>query len=160
MIEKNKEIQKYLEEANQIIKDSQETQIKDLNIYDYLYNIEEAVKELDLDSELINHLIEDYVTQIIKTKDRFSSHINSLRRVQNMGLEPDFEPLRELAHKNLGVARNLRIKDGQKLLEELMKKDDLAYLSICVEVLEACTIRLNPSFAYNAKRLLEIKRNL
>ncbi|MEJ2373430.1 MAG: hypothetical protein P8Y16_06520, partial [Sulfurimonas sp.] len=72
----------------------------------------------------------------------------------------DYIPFRELAHKNLGVARNLRIQDAQVLLYELMKKDDLDYLVTCLEALKYCAIKLNPKRAYDTIRLMEVKSNL
>lgn len=47
-----------------------------------------------------------------------------------------------------------------KILNELLKKDDLEYLSLCVEVLESCTIRLNPESAYKTLKLIDLKNSL
>jgi hypothetical protein len=63
--------------------------------------------------------------------------------------------LKNLAHKNLGVARNLRIEDAQVLLSELMyNHTDFEYLKNCIEALMACTFKLNPPYAYDVLKLL------
>jgi hypothetical protein len=131
-----------------------------LEINDYRYNIVDAIEELGLDADLIEHLIEDYVAQIIKNKATFEAYIDELKSNQNESLELDYTPLRELAHKNLGVARNLRIEDGKKVLEELMREEDLDYLKRCVEALEACAIKLKPKCAYETLKLMSIKNML
>jgi len=111
---------------------------KQLDIVDYEYSIDKATLELGLDNELVLELIEEFVSQIISAKDIFLSNIDDLKNKQNSNMKLDYTELRDLAHKNLGVARNLRIDDTQKVLNELMTKDDLDYLRICVEVLEDC----------------------
>ncbi len=131
-----------------------------LEIDTYRYNIVSAIEELGLDADLIEHLIEDYVAQIIKNKLLFDAYIEELKENQNESLELDYTPLRELAHKNLGVARNLRIEDGKKVLEELMREDDLSYLTRCIEALEICAIRLKPKCAYETLKLISIKNML
>lgn len=127
------------------------------SLYNERYELAEAVDELGLDDELVNQLLEDYVIQVLTTKTTFLRHLNVLKQANSNDKELDYAPLRELAHKNLGVARNLRVKDGEKVLNELMKKDDLEYLETCVEVLIACTIRLKPSKAYDTIKLLNTK---
>jgi len=123
----------------------------------YRYSDVEAVEELGLDEELIHQLIEDYISQIIKSIVVFEEMLYTLQSRVDAKQELDYTELRELAHKNLGVARNLRIKDAEVLLNDLMKKDDLEYLFLCIEVLRACTIKLNPEYAFNAIKLIEIK---
>ena len=123
----------------------------------YRYNDFEAVEELGLDEELIHQLIEDYVVQIIKSVTMFEEILYKLQERVDAKKELDYTELRELAHKNLGVARNLRIKDSEILLNDLMKKDDLEYLFLCIETLRACAIRLKPECAYDAIKLIEIK---
>ncbi|EDZ61430.1 hypothetical protein SMGD1_2410 [Sulfurimonas gotlandica GD1] len=134
--------------------------LNNLQIQDYVYSPDEAIEELGLDSELINQLVEDYVSQILKSKVLFLKHLNELQYSVDNSKELDYTPLRELAHKNLGVAKNLRIEDGIKILDELMKKDDLAYLILCVEGLAACAVRLRPKCAYQTIKLIDLKSSL
>ena len=115
---------------------------KQLNIVDYKYSIDKAILELGLDNELISELIEEFVLQIVNSRDIFLAYIDDLKKKQNSNIELDYTDLRDLAHKNLGVARNLRIDDAQKVLNELMTKDDLEYLRTCVEVLQDCIEKL------------------
>jgi len=124
---------------------------------DYRYSDFEAIEELGLDDELIHQLVEDYVIQIITSVDQFKDLLNKLQSTQDEHEVLDFTELRELAHKNLGVARNLRIKDGEVILNDLMKKDDLAYLFVCLETLRACAIRLKPECAFKTIKLIEVK---
>ena len=65
--------------------------------------------------------------------------------------------LRDLAHKNLGVARNLRIRNSEKLLEKIMTEDDLNYIEKCVECLFARAVLLKPNQVYQTIRLIQIK---
>jgi len=123
----------------------------------YKYNDKEATKELGIEIELVHQLLEDYVIQIIKSVIDFEELIQNLHTGKD--LQKDFIKLRELAHKNLGVAKNLRIKDAEILLNDLMQKDDLEYLHQCVVTLRACAIVLKPEHAFNAIKLLEVKRN-
>jgi len=124
---------------------------------EYSYSTVEAVEELGLDEELIEHLVKDYVAQIIKSVIVFEEYIYELQSNKDAKQVLDYTNVRELAHKNLGVARNLRIKDGEKLLHDLMHEDDLEYLFKCIEVLRACAIRLKPLHAYHTIKLIEIK---
>ena len=124
---------------------------------EYEYDDAEAVEELGLDEELIHQLLEDYINQIIKAIIEFEEMLYELQSRVDAKLEIDYTELRNLAHKNLGVARNLRIKDAELLLNDMMKKDDLEYLFFCIEVLRACAIKLNPEYAFNAIKLIEIK---
>jgi len=124
---------------------------------EYRYDDAEAVDELGLDEDLIHQLIEDYVAQIIKSVMVFENLLYDMQSKVDAKEEVDYTELRELAHKNLGVARNLRIKDAEIVLNDLMKQDDLEYLFKCIEVLRACAIRLKPECAYNTIKLIEIK---
>lgn len=124
---------------------------------EYTYSSAEAVEELGLDEDLVDHLIKDYVAQIIKSVVMFEEYIYALQEAQDAKKELDYTPLRDLAHKNLGVARNLRIKDAEILLKDLMHEDDLQHLFKCIEVLRACAIRLKPMHAYHTIKLIEIK---
>ena len=131
-----------------------------LGIQNYVYDTKEAVSELGLDEEMINQLVDDYVAQIIKAILQFDEYMEKLQDSQNKELTLDYTPFRELAHKNLGVARNLRIKDAQALLYELMKKDDLDYLLTCLEALKVCAVKLRPKCAYDTIKLIKVKNSL
>lgn len=123
----------------------------------YLYNSAEAVSELGLDEELVDHLLEDYVAQIIKAVTQFEEMLYTLQSDKDANKPLIYTSLRELAHKNLGVAKNLRIKDAIVLLDDLMKKDDLEHLFLCIEALRASAIILKPEYAYNTIKLIEVK---
>ncbi len=117
---------------------------------DHFYSMEIAKEELGLDDELIDSLLDDYVTQIINTLPQFRRIIKNIRSDKKKGKKPDFTSLRDLAHKNLGVARNLRIKDAQKILHFIMISDDLDAVERCLKYLEACAVLLKPKTAYKA----------
>ncbi len=153
-------IKESLDQAKATCKRLDTTELKYLNIGNYKYNADEAIKELGVTSELIHHLVEDYVIQILKTETLFLVYIKELRKNQIDNKELDYTQLRELVHKNLGVARNLRIKDAEIILQEMMKKDDLDYLTICLEALRAHAIKLKPACAYNTIKLIELKSSL
>lgn len=131
-----------------------------LTIVDYNYKIDEAVRELFLDENVIRQLIEDYIIQILKSKINFYRYIDELKedKVNNRTL--DYANIRNLAHKNLGVARNLHIQDAEKLLKEMMNKEDLDYLKLCAKALEISAIKLNPLFAYEILKLIKVKNSL
>jgi hypothetical protein len=131
-----------------------------LNILNYKYNEKEAMEELGLDSELVHQLVEDYVIQIIKATLQFEKYLEELKRIEREKNAADYTAFRDLAHKNLGVARNLRIKDAEKLLYEMMLKNDLEYLGDCIEALKACSIKLKPECAYKTLKLIEVKSSL
>jgi len=128
-------------------------QLADLNLLDYRYTPDDAIAELGLDLDLVNHLVEDYVVQIVKSNMTFLGYIKDLESTRNM----NYTPLRELAHKNLGVARNLRIYDAQILLEKIMKEDDLDIIFLYLEGLFACATILRPQHAFNTLKLIKIK---
>jgi len=136
------------------------TKLTHLHIQDYQYDINEAVTELGLDADMIEQLVDDYVAQIIKAIIQFDEYMEKLQESQDKELKLDYTPFRELAHKNLGVARNLRIKDAEIMLYELMKKDDLEYLLACLEALKLCAIKLRPKCAYDTIKLIKIKNSL
>jgi hypothetical protein len=153
-------VKRTLQNADASCKKIVASKLPHLDILNYQYSTREAMEELGLDDELVHQLVEDYVTQIIKSTLQFEKHLLTLEESNNEAKELDFTPLRELAHKNLGVARNLRIKDGEKLLKELMEKDDLEYLNDCLEALKACSVKLKPECAYNTLKLIEVKSSL
>ncbi|MFT7860231.1 MAG: hypothetical protein ABXS93_04765 [Sulfurimonas sp.] len=134
-------------------------ELSHLKIENYKYDPAVAMEELGLDEELVEQLVEDYVEQIIKSVLQFEEYLTKLLDSQANKEALDYIPFRELAHKNLGVARNLRIEDAQVLLYELMKKDDLDYLVSCLEALKYCAIKLKPKRAYDTLRLIEVKNS-
>ena len=135
-------------------------ELKDISIKNYIYTPNEAVEELGLELEEINHLIDDYVAQIVTSSMTFLQHLEELQLHTDNQTTIDFTPLRELAHKNLGVAKNLRIYDAEKLLYSIMKEDDLAYIFLCLEGLFACVTILRPQKAFDTLRLIKVKNSL
>ncbi len=123
----------------------------------YVYDNAEAVSELGLDEELIDDLLKDYIAQVIKTVSQMEKMIYTLQSQKDAKQELEYIELRNLAHKNIGVAKNLRIKDAISVLDDLMRKDDLEHLFLCIETLLACAIVLNPTYAYDTIRLIELK---
>ena len=159
-LSKEEELQEYLAHADKLYQKNLNRELKSLAILNYHYVTDEAVDELGLDDELIHDLLEDFVAQIVKYKPVFMMYIDRLKVDKKSSIELNYTPLRELAHKNLGVARNLRIKDAQKLLDELMKKDDLEYLTLCASTLEASVIKIKPEVALKTSKLMQIKVSL
>jgi hypothetical protein len=139
---KNQEIRILLQKARKLCYDF-------FNV-DYVYSTLEASQQLGLESELIRQLSKEYVTQIMHSHTLFQEYLNILKKSKLDFAELDFIPLRELAHRHLGVARNLRIKDFEDVLESMMSEDDLEYLQLLLDVLKACAIRLEPATAYAA----------
>ena len=159
-LEKEKKVLEFLNKNTRACDDLFDGKFKHLDVSNYKYSTDMAVEELGLDDELVNQLVEDYVIQIIKSRAVFLEYLDLLKK-QNVNNEIlDYINFRELAHKNLGVARNLRIEDAQKLIYELMTKDDLNYLGECLEILIACAIRLKPRLAYETIELIKIKSSL
>lgn len=149
-----------LEEANRMCDLLFAKDLAHLDIDNYKYSLANAVNELGLDDELVHQLVEDYVEQVTKSVVQFEKYLKTLQTSKEQAIVLDYTPFRELAHKNLGVARNLRIYDAQVLLFELMKKDDLDYLVVCLEALKYCAIKLSPRRAFNTIRLMELKSSL
>lgn len=133
--------------------------LKSLDIVNYNYIPNKAVEELGLELELVNHLIDDYVIQIIKSNMTFLQHLHKLERNKHNNTIMDYTDLRELAHKNLGVARNLRIKDAERLLHKIMKENDLGQIFLCLEALFACVTILRPQQAFDTLRLIKVKNS-
>lgn len=155
-IELHINIEKLLDEGGSFI----EKNFEFLKIYGYHYEIDEAVKELFLDEDIIHQLIEDYIIQILKSKISFYKYIYELKEDVLNNKTLDYTKIRDLAHKNLGVARNLHIKDAEKLLKDMMNEEDLDYLILCAKALEISAIKLNPIFAYETLKLIEVKNSL
>jgi HPt (histidine-containing phosphotransfer) domain-containing protein len=159
-LEKEKRVLEFVNKSTQICKTLFAGKFKHLDVDNYKYTTEVAVEELGLDDELVNQLVEDHVIQIIKSEAMFLEYLDILKKQKDEDVKLDYTDFRELAHKNLGVARNLRIEDAQKLIHELMTKDDLDYLGECLEALRACTIKLKPKLAYETMQLIKIKSSL
>jgi len=154
------DVEYLLSSATEVCNELASSTLSHLDIKDYKYDSAQAVEELGIDKELVQQLVEDYVSQIIKAVVQFDVYLEKLQDHKDEKKELDYTLFRELAHKNLGVARNLRIKDAEKLLYELMKKDDLEYLLVCLEALKVCAIKLKPKCAYDTIKLMRIKNSL
>jgi len=159
-LSKKEEIEKLLLKAREVCENLSHAELEKLDINRYVYSPTEAIEELGLDEELVHQLLEDYVIQILKSIHQFNIYIDIIRSSNNKSSALNYTNLRELAHKNLGVARNLRIKDAEKILYVLMKEDNLKYLEMCVKALESCAIKLKPECAYDTLKLLKVKSNL
>jgi len=116
----------------------------------YIYSPLEASQELGLESELVQQLVQEYVAQLLQANISFREYLKEFKHLQKNNQELDFTPLQNLAHKNLGVARNLRIKDCEDILHGMMGEDNLDYLGVLIEVLEACAIKLSPITAFKS----------
>lgn len=108
-----------------------------------------AAQELGIESELVQQLVKEYAAQLLQANISFRQYLSDFKHFQENNQELDFTPLQNLAHKNLGVARNLRIKDCEDVLHGMMNEESLNYLSILVKVLESCAIKLDPIAAFN-----------
>lgn len=142
---------------DKILKESKrflEENFKDLDISDYCYKIDDVINELYLDEEILIELVDDFVVQILKSKSVFYEYIRDLKKDKQCGMQPNYTDIRNLAHKNLGAAKNLRIVDAQKLLEIIMYENDLERLKLSVKGLAFCVIKLNPSIAFDTLKLI------
>jgi hypothetical protein len=149
-----------LDAAVKISAELSSSKLQNLQIANYFYTPDQAIEELGLDAELVDHLLEDYVTQVVKSNMIFLQHLEFLKAQEEQHKFKDYTALRELAHKNLGVARNLRILDAEKLLYEIMTREDLDYIFTCLEALFACVTKLKPQEAFNTLKLIKIKNSL
>ncbi len=154
--ELRRKIDRLLQDGNAFVKQN----LGHLGISNYGYEIEEAIEELSLEKEIVLQLIEDYVIQILKSKIAFYAFIHKLKKDTLDGKALDYTDIRNLAHKNLGVVRNLRIKDAQKILQEMMVEDNLDYLRLYAKALEISAIKLNPLCAYETLNLIAVKNSL
>lgn len=128
-------------------------ELKYLKIDDYEYDPDIASEDLGLDTELIEQLIQDYIRQIIHAQVIFLNHINTLKADKESKKELNYTDLRDFAHKNLGVARNLRITVAEKILFRMMKGDDIENMLLYLDALVAAIIILNPECAYEEIKL-------
>jgi len=148
-----KKVLEFLEKNSRICHELVLNELNFQDIHKYKHKTDLAVKELGLDDDLINQLTEEYVKQIIKSKTFFLKYLKKLKEEKAHNEKLDYTELRELAHKNLGVARNLRIEDAKILLYELMTKDDIEHLDTCLKALVACAVKLKPKLAYDTIKL-------
>ncbi|WP_373070130.1 hypothetical protein [Sulfurimonas sp.] len=126
----------------------------------YVFDYSKPAHELGLEEELIAQLIEDYIYQVFNSYENFHKILDNVSTSDEQDLDEHLIELKNLAHKNLGVARNLRIEDSQILLTELMNNHtDIEYLKKCVEALMGCSFKLNPGYAYDVLKLKKIKDN-
>jgi hypothetical protein len=121
----------------------------------YVYNDKEALEELGIESELIHQLLEDFAVQIIQSNITLHKKISLLKKDRLYDQELDFTPFRDIIHKNLGVARNLRVKDSIEVLTELMVETNFQRIEELLEVFEACALNLRPIQAYEALQLIK-----
>ncbi len=154
--ELRRKIDRLLQDGDTFVKQN----LGHLDIANYNYEIEEAMEELSLEREIVLQLIEDHVIQILKSKIAFYALIHKLKKDILEGRALDYTDIKHLAHKNLGVVRNLRIKDAQKILEEMMVEENLDYLRLYAKALEISAIKLNPLCAYETLNLIAVKNSL
>lgn len=121
----------------------------------YIYDEEETIDALGIDTELIHELLEDFSVQLIQTNVTLRKQLQFLENEKLYTQELDFTPLRDTIHKNLGVARNLRIKDSVQILNQLMTETDLESIEVLLKILEACALKLKPQHAYKALQLIK-----
>ncbi len=121
----------------------------------YTYDEEETIEALGIDTELIHELLEDFSVQLVQTNVTLRKQIQFLESEKLYTKELDFTPLRDTIHKNLGVARNLRIKDSVQILNQLMTETDLESIEVLLKILEACALKLKPHHAYEALQLIK-----
>ncbi|ABB44541.1 hypothetical protein Suden_1263 [Sulfurimonas denitrificans DSM 1251] len=131
-----------------------------LDVLNYKYEIKEAVEELSLEEDIILELIEDYIVEILKSKILFYKYIDELKKDSVDKKNLNYSKIRDLAHKNLGVVKNLRIKDAQKFLEKIVVEENLDYLRLYAKALEISATKLNPLCAYETLKLIAIKETL
>jgi hypothetical protein len=127
--------------------------------YKYDYSI--PANELGLEEELIAQLIEDYISQVFSSYKAFNTILEDMIKADKEHLDECLIELKNLAHKNIGVAKNLRIQDAQILLVELMNNcTDVKYLKKCIDALMSCAFKLNPTYAFDVLKLKHIKNKL
>jgi len=144
----NKDIRFYVEEAKKTCQFFFNTQ--------YTYSKDNALEALGVEPELIDQLLEDFVVQIIQSNKILREYLDNLKSDEYNNSKLDFTPFKELVHKNLGVARNLRIEDSEKILKRLMETENTEEIDILLDVLEACVILLLPIKSYNTLQEINI----
>jgi len=114
-LSKQEEIALLLKKARRECAEIMNSQHCGFNLCDYIYTTNEAISELGLDDELVHQLVEDYVEQIIKTKQLFIYYISQLQDAKQNNQKLDYIPLRELAHKK---------SRGRKKFKDQRRPDD------------------------------------
>ena len=127
------------------------------SLKNYIYNPAIAAEELGLDEDLVAELVNDYISQILNNIHYFDNMLSNMREFKDIDTEMEKINLKNLAHKNLGVAKNLRIEDAKIFLNDLVSKDDINHLQDCVNALEACAFKLNPQHAFNVLQVIKLK---
>ena len=148
-LSKEEDIANTIQHISAMCKEEVHHKFRELELCDYHYSIREAIDALDLDEELIEEFLDAYVIQILETLPQFEEYFEELRENDHSLIVFDYSYIKNLAHKNLGVARNLRIRDAEKLLNIMMKTENLEYLELCLDALETFAIRLRPETAYD-----------
>jgi hypothetical protein len=138
-----------VDDASSLLKQAEKVSYDFFDV-NYIYSPQEASQELDLESELVQQLVNEYVIQLLQANISFRAYLKELKQFKENNQVLNFTPFQNLAHKNLGVARNLRIKDCEDILYGMMGEDNLDYLSVLIDVLESCAIKLSPTTAFEA----------
>ena len=138
---------RYLKFCNSLYNSLDQELVQPLYDLETKYDCDEASEQLGLSHELIEELIDDYVEQILRTDAEFRLQLSNLWQNKFLAKELDYMPFRDLAHKNLGVAKNLRIQNAISILNALREEDDLNKLSQILDLLLLSAIRLRPKKA-------------
>lgn len=137
---------------------SKEIYIFDLESYgSYQYVGSIAMEALGIEEELLNELLDDYVVQIIRAIIILTQQLHRLNNQRKLNQTLDFTELRELIHKNLGVARNLRIEDAEILLKIMIEEDNLELIMTYIIRLLTTVILLDAKTSYEVLALINIK---
>ena len=79
---KDSEIEIFLNKTNLKCKELSLNLLKDFGLCEYAYNIEKSAEELGLEKELIKELIEEYVVQILDSKQQFLQYIKEIQTLK------------------------------------------------------------------------------
>lgn len=140
----------YLNFADSLCRTLQGEYIQSIYQKDYIYDPTQAIEELGIDYALVDELIEDYVEQIMCTDNEFRVCLSRVWEQKFLDEEINFTSLRDLAHKNLGVAKNLRVQNAISLLSEIKQQENLDKISQCLDLLLISSIKLKPIKACEA----------
>lgn len=146
----------YAQKSCFLIKSANEG-ISDVLDCNYKYDIDKAVSELGLDADTVYELLDDYVKQILTTNKEFVDMLSYLWEKQFLGEKFTLEPFLNLVHKNLGVAKNLRIADAVLILSEIKKQKDVESISLYLDALVSCAIKLRPKQAVKSAVNIDIE---
>ena len=146
----------YAKKSCFLIKSSNEL-VSDMLDCNYKYDINAVTSELGLDEDMICELLDDYVNQILVTNNEFVDILSYMWEKQFLGESFSLEPCLNLVHKNLGVAKNLRIEDAVLILSEIKKQSDVETISLYLDALVSCAIKLRPKQAVKSAVNLDIE---